>query len=182
MHSTQNGSHLEIRWNRILIHTLELKFCPHTTWGAWLRAHSNVTTFTRFWSKLKFRLPACIAWVYYASNSTMWWFLDNFFYLVCPLLERKKISCAKNVGELGALNTWGDNLYTGTQNGSKHEIWHEKFLIHALEFKLRPFEVSPYVCIGGHAFPPTRAHRCDDLYPIWSKLEYKLSACIVWLY
>ena len=25
-------------------------------------------------------------------------------------------------------------------------------LIHTLELKLRPFEVSPYVCIGSHAF------------------------------
>ena len=42
---------------------------------------------------------------------------------------------------------------------------------------------------GSHAFamcPPThyvrggatRVHTCDDLYPIWSKLEYRLPACI----
>ena len=93
----------------------------------------------------------------------------------------------------GIESTWGDNFYTGTQNGSKYKIWHEKILIHALELKLRPFEVTPYVCIGSHAFamfPPTRyvrggatrAQGGDDLYPIWSKLKYKLSACIVWLY
>ena len=56
-----------------------------------------------------------------------------------------------------------------------------------------PFEVSPYVCIGSHAFamfPPTRyvrggatrAHRFDDLYPIWPKLDYSQPACIAWLY
>ena len=32
-------------------------------------------------SKLKFRLPACIAWVCYASSSTMWWFMHCFFLL-----------------------------------------------------------------------------------------------------
>ena len=66
--STQNGSHLEIWWNRILIHTLELKlwhlevspyvctgkpcicnvFRPRATLGAGPRAHINVTTFTHF--------------------------------------------------------------------------------------------------------------------------------------
>ena len=25
-------------------------------------------------------------------------------------------------------------------------------------------------------------HQCDDLYPIWSKLEYRLPTCIVWLF
>ena len=28
----------------------------------------------------------------------------------------------------------------------------------------------------------THAHRLDDHYPIWPKLEYRLPACIVWLY
>ena len=66
-------------------------------------------------------------------------------------------------------------------------------MIHTLQLKLWPFEVSPYVCIGSHAFamfPPTRyvrggatrAHKRDDLYPISSKFEYRLPACIVWLY
>ena len=59
-------------------------------------------------------------------------------------------------GEIGS--TWGDNFCTGTQNGLKHEIWHEKILIHALEFKLQPFEVPPYVCIGSHAFAMFSAH------------------------
>ena len=27
-----------------------------------------------------------------------------------------------------------------------------EILIHALELKIQPFEVSPYVCIGSHAF------------------------------
>ena len=108
--STQNGSHLEIWWNRILIHTLELKwqfspyvcigkpwicnvFCPPTTWGSWLCAHCTVTTFTRFgqnWS-LGCR-SACIAWVYYACiqlNSGGFWTI--FFCLVCGLLEKSKL-------------------------------------------------------------------------------------------
>ena len=25
------------------------------------------------------RMPACIVWLYYASSSTVWWFLDHFF-------------------------------------------------------------------------------------------------------
>jgi hypothetical protein len=35
-------------------------------------------------------LPACIVWLYYAPRSTLWWFPDHFFYLVCGLLGRKK--------------------------------------------------------------------------------------------
>ena len=31
-------------------------------------------------------------------------------------------------------------------------------LIHTLELKLRPFEVTPYVCIGSHAFAMFSAH------------------------
>ena len=27
-----------------------------------------------------------------------------------------------------------------------------------------------------------RAHQRDDHYPLWSKLMYRLPACIVWLY
>ena len=83
-------------------------------------------------------------------------------------------------------STWGDNFYMSTQNGSKYKIWWQIILIHALELKLWPFEVSPYVCIGKalhlQCFQPTRAHKRDDLYPIWSKREYRLSVCIVWLY
>ena len=35
------------------------------------------------------RMPACIVWLYYASSSTVWWFLDHFFScLVCgPLVK-----------------------------------------------------------------------------------------------
>ena len=40
----------------------------------------------------------------------------------------------------------------GTQNGSKLEIWWKGILIHALELKLWPFELFPYVCIGSHGF------------------------------
>ena len=67
---TQNGSEYEIWWHGNLIHTLELKlwhfkvfpclyreamrlqcFRPRATWGAGLRAHINVTTFTSFFAK-----------------------------------------------------------------------------------------------------------------------------------
>ena len=41
-------------------------------------------------SKLEYKLPACIVWLYCASSSTMWRFLDNlFFCLVCGPLEKK---------------------------------------------------------------------------------------------
>ena len=141
-----NCLHEHAEWiapgNRILIHTLELKwqfspyvcigkpwicnvFCPPTTWGSWLCAHCTVTTFTRFgqnWS-LGCR-SACIAWVYYACiqlNSGGFWTI--FFCLVYPLLVEKKIS-AINVCMFGGIrSTWGDNFYTGTQNGLKYEIW-----------------------------------------------------------
>ena len=42
----------------------------------------------------------------------------------------------------GIGSTWGDNFHMDMQNGSKHEILHEKILIDALELKLLPFEVS----------------------------------------
>ena len=35
-------------------------------------------------------MPACIVWLYYASSSTVWWFSDHFFCLVCGPLEKKK--------------------------------------------------------------------------------------------
>ena len=115
--STQNGSHLEIRWSRILIHTLELVtvlsscigkpcicniFHPRATCGTGLRAHINVTTLTIF-SQNWNRLPACIVWLYYAS-SIMWWFPDNFFScLVCLLLEKKYVF--KNWKKIRALGS-----------------------------------------------------------------------------
>ena len=36
------------------------------------------------------RVPACIVWLYYASSSTVWWFSDHFFCLVCGPLGKKK--------------------------------------------------------------------------------------------
>ena len=33
----------------------------------------------------------CIVWLYYASSSTVWLFPDNFFCLVCGILEKKKL-------------------------------------------------------------------------------------------
>ena len=35
-------------------------------------------------------VPACIVWLYSASSSTVWWFSDHFFCLVCGPLEKKK--------------------------------------------------------------------------------------------
>ena len=67
-------------------------------------------------------------------------------------------------------------------------------LIHTLELKISHFKCFP-ICLYREAmrlqcFPPTRyvrggdtrAHKRDDLYPISSKLKYRLPACIVWLY
>ena len=72
-----------------------------------------------------------------------------------------------------------------------------KFLgsgIFTLELKISHFKCFP-ICLYREAmrlqcFPPTRyvrggatrAHKRDDLYPISSKLTYRLPACIVWLY
>ena len=55
---------------------------------------------------------------------------------------------------MGGLGTLGGTnyFYMGTQNRSKLEIWPDRFLIHTLQLKLRPFEVTPYVCIGSHVF------------------------------
>ena len=76
----------------------------------------------------------------------------------------------------------------GTQNGSQLEIRTWGILIHALEVKLRPFEVEvlPYVCIGSHAFAmfsthalredgAMRTHQRDDHYPLRSELMYTTS-------
>ena len=80
------------------------------------------------------------------------------------------------MGDLGALG--GGAIL---QNGSKLEIRSDRFLIHTLQLKLWPFEVSP--CLYREAmhlqcFCP-RAHRLDYLYPMWPKLEYRQPACIV---
>ena len=48
---------------------------------------------------------------------------------------------------------------------------------HALELRLQPFEVSPYVCMGKPCIC-----NVDDLYPMWSKLAYRLPACIIFYY
>ena len=53
---------------------------------------------------------------------------------------------------MGGLGVFGDNFYTGTQNGSKLDIWWNRFLIHTFELKLWPFEVSPCVCTGMQCF------------------------------
>ena len=56
---------------------------------------------------------------------------------------------------------------------------------------LRSFPICLYwEAMHLQCFPPTRyvrggaarAHKRDDLYPIWSNLEYRLPACIAWLY
>ena len=63
-------------------------------------------------SKLEYRLPGCIVWLYYASSSIIWWFPDNFFFscLVCGPLEKKKdFLHEKCLGELGAL---GEIIFT----------------------------------------------------------------------
>ena len=67
-------------------------------------------------------------------SSILRWFSDIHFFLLgvlAPLLH----------------NSWRVWEYLGTygQNGSKPEIWPWGILIHALELKLRPFEVFPYV-------------------------------------
>ena len=89
----------------------------------------------------------------------------------------------------GIGSTWGDNFYMGTQNGSKHEIGHEKISIDTLELKLRPFEVSPYVCIGSHTLAMFahkknygRAGYVDDPLPNIVYIAIWMPACIIWLY
>ena len=84
--------------------------------GGASRAHKRDDLY-QIWSELEYRLPAFIVWLYYASSSTMWWFLDNFFFcLVCDLLEKPK-----NFNNVVHGGTWGHNFYIGTQNGSKQE-------------------------------------------------------------
>ena len=62
------------------------------------------------------------------------WTISSCLISVWAPWKKKDFLHEKCLGELGAL--WGDNFYTGTQNGSKHKIWHEKILIRTLE--LRP--------------------------------------------
>ena len=163
---------------------------------------TNVTTFTHFaqnWSL------GCLVVLY---GSTMlpaqlraWWFPNNFFCLVwapCYTLITHQVEKKKKKKIHGGFrSTWGDNFFMGTQNGSKLEIWPWGILIHTLELKLQPFEVIPwlyreaihlqcfmrmrYVINGEYPFR-TRTYYADDLYSIWSKLEYRLPTCIVWLY
>ena len=111
----------------------------------------------------------------------------TFFFLLlsmwAPWEKKRRFKC----GWFGI--TWGHNVYTGAQNGAKLEIRPERILIHTLELSF------PVIClyretIHLQCFPSMRyvrggatcTHKGDDLYPIWSKLEYRLPACIVWLY
>ena len=62
-------------------------------------------------------------------------------------------------------------------------------MIDALELKLRPFEVSPYVCIGSHAFAMfahkknyRRTGYVDDPLLNIVYVAIWMPACIVWLY
>ena len=82
-------------------------------------------------------------------------------------------------------------VHMSTQNGSHLEIWWNRILIHALELKLRPFKVFPYVCIGKpcvcNVFRPRATWKTGNTHgvrylEIFSKLEYTLFACFVWLY
>ena len=74
------------------------------------RAHQRDDHYP-LWSKLMYRLPACIVWLYYASSLTMWWFSDNFFFLLSVLVSLKKkkkkkksqLSLIKHVGVFLAL-------------------------------------------------------------------------------
>ena len=89
-------------------------------------------------------------------------------------------------------STSGHNFYMDTQNGSKLEVWRQGVLIHTSEFKLWHFEVFPYVCMGKpyvcNVFRPrgtwvgvvTRTYERDYLYPICSKLQYRMPDCILW--
>ena len=74
------------------------------------------------------RMLACIVWLYYASSSTMWWFLDHFFLLSvwspCYTLSSYTLSRKKKTKLIrgGIGSTWEHNFYMGTQNGTKNEI------------------------------------------------------------
>ena len=91
-----------------------------------------------------------------------------------------------NVIRGGIGSTSGRNFYMGMQNASKLKDWRRGLLIHASELKLWHFEVFPYISIGKpyicNVFRPrttwvgvaTRTHGRDDLYPISSKLQYRV--------
>ena len=71
----------------------------------------------------------------------MGWFPDNFFFicLVCQFAWKKNINLI--CGRFGC--TWGHKFYMNTQNGSKLEIWWNRFFIHVFELKLRHIKVFP---------------------------------------
>ena len=89
----------------------------------------------------------------------------------------------------GAGSTLGHNFYTGTQNGSKLDIWRRQILIHTLELKLKHFKVLSYVCIGNHVFAMfaheknyRRVGYVDDFLLNIVYIALRMPACIVWLY
>jgi hypothetical protein len=90
------------------------------------------------------------------------------------------------IGGFGS--TWGDNFYMGTQNRSNNDIWHEIFLYLTISYGPLKFTrlYHPFAMFSTHALREgwgyARAHKRDDLYPLFSKLEYVEPACIVWLY
>ena len=95
---------------------MHLQYFPPTCYmrGVATRAHELEDLYP-LQSKLKFRLPACIIWLYYASSSTMWWFLDNFFFLLSVSASFYTL----RIHSMGFGSTWGHNFYMGMQNGSK---------------------------------------------------------------
>ena len=132
--------------------------------------------------------PLCIQLEYMVIFGQIFFCLV--FWSPCYTLSRKE---KNKIIRGGTGNTWGRNFYMGTQNGSKNEIWHEKILIHALELKLRPFEVSPYVYTGkpcvcnvsAHALREGRDHahmNVTTFTNFLTKLKFRLPSCIVWFH
>ena len=149
-----------------MIHALQLKLWPFEVFPCLYRkpcicnilrprAHKCDDHYP-LWSKLKFRLPACLVWIYNAP-AQLWWFLD-FFFLLSVSTSWKKRKFLNNLIHGGCGSTWGHNFYMSTQNGSKLEIWPERIFDPRFRIKVTALSSFPMFVQGSHAFAMFSAH------------------------
>ena len=106
---------------------------------------------------------------YYGNNDFIVWQIWRMIgsYIATPPRKQK----LNDLIHGGFGSTSGHNLYIGTQNGSKLEVW-QRGLIHA-SVKVMVLWSFPILYLYREAirlqcFPPTHTHNRDDLYPICS--------------
>ena len=131
---------------------------------------------------MRHRLSACIVWLYCASSSTMWWFLYNFFCLVC---WKKKKLIRRNLA-YGRVSGTACSVCMCINAGfiASDLVWlHEPMLGHwdvglgrgnrwvcprfSVTFEPRQVAVGTWQEVKGEAMPVNEART-----PVWSRGLY----------